>query len=396
MTDINNLFFELIQVAIGTRICLSHTPSADEWGELYATAMKQSLVGVCFAGVQKASPQPSPEGKGEKSLLLRGDLDEAYIPEMLYLTWMGMAAKIQQRNEVVNKQCGELTEKFQKDGFDVVVLKGQSCAKRYGSLSGLRQSGDIDAWASGSREAIKKYITGNYHVGEVIYNHAHVEVFPDTEVEVHFTPSWLYSPFRNKRLQEWFMTFKVSGSTSSPTEGFKVSCGFKFQEEDGFKSPSVEFDLVYLMLHAYRHLMHEGLGLRQVMDYYFVLCTQYENENENLKKTLSSLGLMKFAGAMMYVIMTVFYGHANDNADDNFFLGIEPDEKRGKRLLAEIMRGGNMGRGDDRTGKSKTRVGYFWEHVSRQWSFMRDYPSEVLWSPFWKAWHYMMRKLGRI
>ena len=53
MTDINNLFFELIQVALGTRICLSHTPRADEWGELYSMAKKLSLVGVCFAGVQK-------------------------------------------------------------------------------------------------------------------------------------------------------------------------------------------------------------------------------------------------------------------------------------------------------------------------------------------------------
>ena len=68
MNDINTTFFELIQVAIGTRICLYQTPSADEWGELYAMAMKQSLVGVCFAGVQKASPQPSPEGKGVFSM----------------------------------------------------------------------------------------------------------------------------------------------------------------------------------------------------------------------------------------------------------------------------------------------------------------------------------------
>ena len=37
----NNIFIELIQVAIGTRICLSYTPSADEWGELYVKAKKQ-------------------------------------------------------------------------------------------------------------------------------------------------------------------------------------------------------------------------------------------------------------------------------------------------------------------------------------------------------------------
>ena len=63
-------FFELIQVAIGTRICLSQTPSADEWGELYAMAKKQSLVGVCFAGVQRLQQQRQEP------------------PEMLYLTWM--------------------------------------------------------------------------------------------------------------------------------------------------------------------------------------------------------------------------------------------------------------------------------------------------------------------
>lgn len=36
-----HLFFELIQVSLGTRICLSNTPSANEWGELYAMAKKQ-------------------------------------------------------------------------------------------------------------------------------------------------------------------------------------------------------------------------------------------------------------------------------------------------------------------------------------------------------------------
>lgn len=99
---IEQLFFELIQVSLGTRICLSHTPrstslgqaSADEWGELYAMAKKQSLVGVCFAGVQKLQTQRQEP------------------PEMLYLTWMGMAAKIQQRNEVVNRQCVDLQKRL--------------------------------------------------------------------------------------------------------------------------------------------------------------------------------------------------------------------------------------------------------------------------------------------
>ena len=82
---INELFFDLIRVAVGTQDCLSHTPTADEWGKLFDMTKKQSLVGVCFAGVQKLVAQ------------------QQEPPEMLYLTWMGMAVKVQQRNEVVNR-----------------------------------------------------------------------------------------------------------------------------------------------------------------------------------------------------------------------------------------------------------------------------------------------------
>ena len=112
MNNINTLFFELIQVAIGTRICLSHTPSADEWGKLYAMAKKQSLVDVCFAAVQRLPEDERPQ-------------------EMLYLTWMGMAAKIQQRNEVVNRQCVELQAKLSANGLRSSILKGQGVAALY-------------------------------------------------------------------------------------------------------------------------------------------------------------------------------------------------------------------------------------------------------------------------
>ena len=120
--------------------------------------MKQSLVGVCFAGVQKASPRPSHEGKGEKSLLLRGDLEEAYIPEMLYFTWMGMAVKIQQRNEKVNRQCVELQKRLSADGFRNYIMKGQYVATLYGEhLAALRQSGDIDVYLEGGLDKVLAY-----------------------------------------------------------------------------------------------------------------------------------------------------------------------------------------------------------------------------------------------
>lgn len=88
MTDKEKLFFELIRVAIGTQDSLSQLPSNKEWKALYDMAMKQSLIGVCFAALQR----------------LGADADEGFtrigMSEMLYLTWMGVTAKIQQKNDI--------------------------------------------------------------------------------------------------------------------------------------------------------------------------------------------------------------------------------------------------------------------------------------------------------
>lgn len=51
------LFLELIRVSIGEAVCLSHTPSAEEWEVMYAMAEKQALVGVCFEGGEKLNKQ---------------------------------------------------------------------------------------------------------------------------------------------------------------------------------------------------------------------------------------------------------------------------------------------------------------------------------------------------
>lgn len=161
------LFFELIRVAIGNQVCLSHSPSADEWGKLYDMAKKQSWVGVCFAGVQKLVDS-------EKE-------DYCGMNELQYLTWMGMAAKIQQRNEVVNRQCVTLGKQLQGAGFDYVVMKGQEVGRYYHDLSALRQSGDIDVWiTSKDRKDIVSYADKVSPTKEINHHHLYFHVFQDT------------------------------------------------------------------------------------------------------------------------------------------------------------------------------------------------------------------------
>lgn len=127
------LFIELIQVSVEATNFLSHTPTADEWGELYYISQKHALVGVTFYGVQRLQKQ------------------QQCPPEELYLKWMGMAAKIQQWNGRVNQQCVDLQRQLSVEGFRTSILKGQGVANLYSEpLRSLRQSGDIDIWIDAS------------------------------------------------------------------------------------------------------------------------------------------------------------------------------------------------------------------------------------------------------
>lgn len=367
-------FFDLIRVALGNADRLSHIPK--EWQMLYDMAKKQSLVGICFAGVQKAL-YSSPL-KGEDPSVIG-------MPEMLYLTWMGMAAKIQQRNEVVNQRCLELQRMLSKDGISNCVLKGQGLAKLYsGHLCNLRQSGDIDVWCDGGRERIYKYSVDKLdEISGVNYHHIHFPVFEDTEVEMHIYPSFLSSPLRNKRLQEFCRMYAP-----------------KDCKTEEISTPPLAFNLVFIMLHCYRHLSGHGVGLRQVLDYYFVLREASlhlspEGKRESVK-WIKKLGMERFAKAMAWVIGYVFDGDPNA---PSFRKGLGegsfvPDEKDGRFLLSEIMQTGNMGHADERVDKSKlnSALGRYIYNFKRDLLVMRICPHEALWEPWFNLVLYMKRK----
>lgn len=322
-------------------------------------AKKQSLVGICFAGVQK--------------LQMRRQMP----PEMLYLKWMGMAAKIQQRNEVVNRQCIELHTKLAADGFRSCILKGQGIAQFYPEfLRSLRQSGDIDIWVDGERDEIIEIITRTgVKTGAVDMKHWDVHFFDDTEVEVHFRPTWFYSPIHDRRFMKWV--------TSHKKELFVNS------EENRFISPSREFNLCFLLIHIYRHLFEEGIGLRQLLDYYFVLLASNEEDRKSAYDTVCKLGMKKFAAAVMYVLQVIL-GLKED------FMLCGASLKQGKELLEEIMIGGNFGKFDTRFGeRRKGRLSRGFNTIERNMRFFCSYPSEILWSPVWKIWHWCWRwKMG--
>ena len=108
---------------------------------------------------------------------------------------------------------------------------------------------------------------------------------------------------------------------------------------------------------------------------------------ERTVATLRELRMMRFARAMMWVMAEVF-------GLEEEYLITTPDEREGRFLLSEIMLAGNFGHYDERLQHERGESALHWglRKVKRNFRFVFSYPSEVLWSPIFKLWHWAWRR----
>lgn len=313
-----NLFFELLQIAIGEKSCLSRNPTEKEWEGIYAICQKQAVAAFVFSAIERFNES------GQRP------------PAALLYEWIGLSEQVKAQNALMNKEAARLTILFEKAGHHTAILKGQANARLY-HQPWSRQPGDIDIWVDGGEAAVMESL----HRLRLIdscdirlyeregkptksYHHVHLPTNENgVNVEVHFRPSsGVFNPFVNKQIQS-FLEEEIG-------KGCELT-------DDGFMVPSLRFALVMQMAHVQRHFMSEGIGLRQLIDYYYLLKSDIRKQKEDLPDTLGHLGLAKMAGAVMWVL--------------NERLGLEEeyliapmDERRGKILLNDILRGGNFGK----------------------------------------------------
>ena len=370
--NIENLFYQLLRMALGRQVCLPHTPNEQEWKALYELAKKQSLIGVCFAGVQKLQTQRQEP------------------PEMTYLTWMGMAAKIQQRNEVVSRQCVELQGQLAADGVRSCVLKGQGVGALYrvhendndnnknsSDLSMLRQSGDIDVWVDTDEEGALRWVKKYQRVLDFDYKHVHLDVLEGTSVEVHYRPSTSRVPWYMKRV-EHFTREKACWTNA-------VALG------DGMVNvPSLEFNLVFILQHIFGHLFAEEMTLKQYLDYYFVLKQAHEKsaDVQEAYRWMQRMGMGSFARATMWLLREVF-GMPEE------WMICEADADEGRFLLDRVMAKEQKAKKGEH-GSVRWHLSVFWAQQSKNLHLLTHYPLEVLFSPIWLARHFFWKRIWKM
>ena len=347
----NGIYFELIQVVLGKKDRLSRSPSEKEWGELFEVCQKQAIASFVFPALEILSKY------------------EQKPPVEILYEWIGLSEQVKGQNDLMNKEAARLTKMFENEGHRTAILKGQANARLYPNPQS-RQPGDIDIWVGGGKKGVLQTLKKLHLIDEGLskyssekakenYHHFHL---PKNEigidVEVHFRPSsGVFNPLTNYRLQK-FLNQEIKGENKLVEGGFRV--------------PSVKFALVMQLAHIHRHFLDEGVGLRQLIDFYYLLSSDIGNEREDVKGRLKELGLNHIAGAVMWVLHNVM------GLEEDYFIA-PIDEKRGKLLLDVVQEGGNFGQYNPIVS-NKSSLRTLINRRLKRWKLVRFDTQEVIFS----------------
>ena len=364
MVSQQRIFFDFLQFCISSVADIPASVKDADWKVLYVIAKKQALIGVLFYGIRRLPKELAPEQK-------------------LLMQWMVMAEQIRKQNIRLFQDSVKVCQNFENEGFANCILKGQGNALLYPDPY-MRTPGDIDIYLAGGRKRVMQYVNKVCPNQVMRYHHVDFPVMK-TAIEVHFTPSYMFFPIHNGRMQKWFgkvMDLQCSNVVTLPDGYGEITV------------PTMNFNVIYILSHLYRHVFTEGIGLRQLIDYYFVLVKSEERRVKNLtalQRELKYLGLWKFAGAVMYVL------HEALGLPEAKMIALI-DVNEGRFLLAEIMQGGNFGQYDTRLG-SKENEGKLHRYLRmslRNLRFVKHYPTEALSEPLFRTWFAVWKKIHGI
>lgn len=368
-------FYELLQISLSTRESFTTLPTTEQWAEIFNEADRQCVLGIMCVGVEKVVQRC-------------GGLEKSRIDPDLFATWYSYTQKTKERNLELNRKSAWLQNWLSKQGFSSCILKGQGNALMYPDPL-LRTSGDIDVWmwkkeydeshltgrysGSQNREDIVQWVLGkmNGKYAEIAVHHVQMEPLGGVEVEGHYWPNFFFSRPRMKDFERYCEEEHLRQMTNwkpLPNANEKIS------------APTPEFNMIFQLLHVMRHLFHDGIGLKQMIDYYWLLNSQ-EMDMEEVRRLVRRFSLTHIVEGMMWMMHHVL-GMPEER------LPFPMDEKVGRILLSEIDRGGNLGWDDLglHQWRFKSSLQMFIWRTYRDITLIRICPSEVIWSPYFRFW----------
>ena len=353
MNEKYEILMELLGAGAGTKERFCAKPADAQWRWLHAEAVRQSVVGLAFAGLEhvQAASQGADDPGNTTDIIAKPPTD-------LLMRWAMEEQRLRALNAKFDAEARRLTELFESLGLYSVILKGQGNAMLYPEAA-PRTPGDIDIFVEGGKCEVLKVLRREGLLDEhdtPSYHHAHMKMGKSgIIIEVHYRPSsGLSTPWRNCRFQR-ILNEEIKKSQMT---------------DKGFRVPTAMFNLLMQLAHIQRHFINSGIGMRQIIDFCYVLENAHNDEVERCRRLLSGFGMKRVAQAVMWI--------ASEKLGFTFSSHFaNPSQRWGEMLLAHIVNDGNFGQFAESEGY--TFVHRIAVEQLRKLRLMPMCPSEVVW-----------------
>lgn len=305
------------------------------------------------------------------------------------LEWMAKMFLIQKRNEKLNEASVKISKHLEEQGFRTCILKGQGNGLLYPDGM-VRASGDVDVWMwpkqdkryewsfKQRKQAIANFVHQQFPGLEVATHHVDYPMLPNIPVEAHFTPLFLMVPWQNKKLQRYWQE-------SAPKN---FSNFVELYNSGRICKPVDECNVIFQLLHMKRHFLADALGLRQVVDFYYLLKSIDRSKlSDDFNRRLHDFGIARFSAGMMFILHNVLGLNANN-------LISESNSREGEYMLRHILESGNMAKTNETLNdiaKSNNHLERFVRREAYHWRKFGHFPIETFWGTILTVRHFFSK-----
>jgi hypothetical protein len=277
--------------------------------EIITIAKKQSLLGLIADGLLNRNT----EG----------------ISHEIKMNLFSYLLSVEKSNRQVNQELTGFSSLLNQNGIKFCVVKGQTVGSLYANPK-LRTAGDIDAYCCEQDLLKLKELLEKREIAIVDdFSSRHLSFeYHGVEFEIHYKLT-NFNTYTNQRYWDELVEKDVMNDAGSVVI-------------DGMEIPTLSptLNAAFVFIHLYHHFLKEGVGLRQFCDWAMVLHHEHDNiDRTRLTEILSKLGYLK-AYRALGSILTNQLGLPTENFP---YTITENNKKYGRRVLKEVMKGGNFG-----------------------------------------------------
>lgn len=315
----------------------------EEWMQVYEMSVKQTVQGIVYDGIGLLPKEQQP-------------------PRGMLIQWTVAIDQLERMNRQQNALLSALPQLFgQEPAIPYQVLKGQGIAAFYPKPL-HRLCGDIDLYFGDETQTEKanqrieslgipvergRDGESNYVLnGVLIEHHAHL-------IDLHYY---------RKALRKWE----------------------KERFPRGGRTPDAVANHLLLSTHILKHLVNEGIGLRQLCDAAMALVGLSESTDKQELEQLSRQWHIYRWHQLLYALLVKYIGMPEKYLP--FPTTVNPD-----KLMDEVWESGNFGHGDERFGN---RPEGKWKSKWHTWKIVSNkLHLSAVYAPY-ETWHWLTGLIG--